>query len=280
MWSISFLMGMMFSLGVSAETCNIENVEGIALLLKESSQEKHYKDTNDQLINLRYEDETRGIRPELELGFNIDKDNSKNKEITAELLFSINDYLKQGALKRISGVNKDIRKLEFDRNSRERIFLTALSLFKLSQNVFFNEKINTLIETLKSSEDVYKSRPIRSREDEIILSSLAIHKSNLILKKTRIESEIEENQLSLKKMGIVRCEVDYKKLTKIVNNLSFNDQGDERLLSLKELKLKQELIYSTADYDERRVFENLKFGPSISKEKTDSADEFKIGVVL
>lgn len=280
MWSISFLMGMMFSLGVNASSCNIENVEGIVALLKESPQEKHYRNTNGQLLNLRYEEAVRGVRPELELSFNVDKDNSKNKEIAAKLLFSVNDYLKQGSLKKISGLNRDLRQVEFDRNYHERSLQVGQALFKLSQNRFFNDKVRDLIETLKSSESVYQTRPIKSREDEIILSSLAMLKSNLMLRKNKIESDIEENQLNLKKMGVESCEIDYKVFTNIINNLSFSDQGDERLLSLKELKLKQELIANSADYESRRFFENLRIGPSLSKERTDAASEYKIGVVL
>lgn len=74
MWKTAFFFGMMISLGVKADTCNIQNIEGIVSLLKQSPQEKHYRDVTDRLLELKYKQESRRSWPEFSGGFNLDKD--------------------------------------------------------------------------------------------------------------------------------------------------------------------------------------------------------------
>ena len=106
MWKTTFILGIILSLGANADICNINNIEGVISLLKQSPQEKHYKDVNDNLLELKYEQEIRRGQPEFSASMNFDKDNFKNNELTAELLINIDDYLNYSYRKQISGVVK------------------------------------------------------------------------------------------------------------------------------------------------------------------------------
>lgn len=278
MWKTAFFFGMMISLGVKANTCNIQNIEGIVSLLKQSPREKHYKDATDRLLELKYEQETRRSRPEFAAGFNLDKDNSSNNEITAELLFSIDDYRNYGARKKLSLSDREIKAIEFQKDHNERLNQVAVSLFKISQNQFFLEKVEGLINTILSSESIYRNRPIRSREDEIILSSLGLLKNNLILKKSRLQDNIFEDKLIIKKWDDISCVIDYKTFTSIINELKFQAKTSSELLSMRELQLKSEVIQSSTELETRRYFSNLKIGPSFSRDRNNKVDEYRLGV--
>lgn len=278
MWKKAFFFGMMISLGVKANTCNIQNIEGVISLLKQSPQEKHYKDATDRLLELKYEQETRRSRPEFAAGFNLDKDNSSNNEITAELLFSIDDYRNYGARKKLSLSDREIKAIEFQKDYNERLNQVAVSLFKISQNQFFLEKVEGLINTILSSESIYRNRPIRSREDEIVLSSLGLLKNNLILKKSRLQDNIFEDKLIIKKWDDISCVIDYKTFTSIINELKFQVQTSSELLSMRELQLKAEVVQSSTELETRRYFSNLKIGPSFSRDRNNEVDEYRLGV--
>lgn len=209
MWKTAFF-GMMLSLGANANTCNIQNIEGIVSLLKQSPQEKHYRDVTDRLLELRYEQETRRTRPEFSGEVNLDKDNTKNKEIAAQLLFSVDDYRTYSTRKNLNQADRFLKTSEFQKDYNERLSQVAVSFFKISQNQFFLEKIDGLLATIISSESIYKTRPIRSRDEEIILSSLNLLKNNLLLKKARVQDHIFEDTLIVKKWDELNCNVDYK----------------------------------------------------------------------
>lgn len=280
MWKTAFFFGMMISLGVKADTCNIQNIEGIVSLLKQSPQEKHYRDATDRLFELKYEQETRRSRPEFSGGFNLDKDNSSNNEITAELLFNIDDYQNYGARKKLSLSDKGLKVFEFQKGHNERLNQVAVSLFKISQNQFFLEKVEGLINTILSSESIYRNRPLRSREDEIILSSLGLLKNNLILKKARLQDYIFEDKLIIKNWDNISCNIDYKTFTTIINKLDFQPNANSELFSMKELQLKAEVVQSSAKLETRRYFSNLKIGPSISRDRNNDEDEYRLGIQL
>ncbi len=280
MLKLAFLMGMMLSFESIASSCNVQNIEGVIELLNQAPLEKQYKEAHTQLANLRYEDSIRKIRPEVSAGIDIDKDNSSNKEITAAIMFNVTDYAKQGLLKKISDSERNLMRSDFEKDYKGRLSEVALSLFKVSQNYFFKDRLNGLIETLNSSESVYKSRPIRSRDEEIILSSLSLLKSNLLLKRSRIEDQIFEDQLNLKKWAGIDCSVDYKTLTTIVKNLKLENFNDENLITLKDLKIKNELVQNSTEYDAIRTFNNFKIGPSFSRERIDSINEYRFGVAV
>lgn len=280
MWKTTFFFGMMISLGVKANTCNIQNIEGILSLLKQSPQEKHYRDVTDRLLELKYKQESRRSWPEFSGGFNLDKDNSSNNEITAELLFSIDDYRNYGARKKLSFSDKEIKILEFQKDYNERLNQAAVSLFKISQNQFFLEKVEGLITTILSSESIYRNRPIRSREDEIILSSLELLKNNLILKKSRLLDSIFEDKLIIKKWDDVSCFIDYKAFTSIIKELNFQPKVNSELLSLKELQLQAEIVQSSNELETRKYFNNLKIGPSFSRAKSNEVNEYRLGVQI
>lgn len=280
MWKTAFFFGMMISLGAKADTCNIQNIEGIVSLLKQSPQEKHYRDSTDRLLELKYEQETRRSRPEFTGGFNLDKDNSSNNEIAAELLFSIDEFRNYGTRKKISLSDKGLKAFEFQKSYNERLNEVAVSLFKISQNQFFLEKVEGLINTILSSESIYRTRPIRSREDEIILSSLGLLKNNLILKKARVQDYIFEDKLIIKKWDDISCIIDYKTFTSIINELDFQPNASSELISMKELQLKAEIVQSSTELETRRYFSNLKIGPSISRERNNEVDEYRLGVQL
>ena len=280
MWKIAFILGTMLSFGVNAETCNVQNIEGIVTLLKQSPQEKQYKDVNDRLLELRYEQEIRRSKPEFSAGVNFDKNNLKNKEITAELLFNIDDYRNYSIRKKISSAERSLKTTEFQKNYNERLSVIVVSLFKISQNQFLFEKIDELLSTIASSDSIYRNRPIRSRDDEIILSSLSLLKSNLILKKSRIQDQIFENQLIVKNWESLDCTLDYKQYSKLINGLETIKQDESFLISIKELQLRVELVNNSTQLEARRYFNNFKIGPNISKESSNEVDEYRIGVSL
>ena len=280
MWKTAFIIGMMLSLGASANTCNTQSIEGVITLLKQSPQEKHLKDTTDRFLELKYEQETRRSRPEFSAGLNLDKDNVKNQEITAELLFSIDDLRNYSLREKINTADRSLKTTDYLKDSNDRLSQTAISMFKISQNKFLLEKIDGLLTTINSSESIYKSRAIRSRDDEIVLSSLGLLKSNLILKKARLQDHIFENQLILKKWDNVDCLVDYNNFSELIKNLKFNSMDDSQLISMKELQLKADVIQNTIQLESRRYFSNFKIGPSFSREKTDESSLVRFGVSL
>ncbi len=280
MWKKPFFFGMMISLGVEANTCNIQNIEGIVSLLKQSPQEKHYRDVTASLLELKYEQEVRRSRPEFSGGINLDKDNTSNNEITAELLFNIDDYRNYKTSKKISLADKGLKSFEFQKAYNERLNQVAVSLFKISQNQFFLEKIEGLINTILSSESIYRNRPIRSREDEIILSSLGLLKNNLILKKSKLQDDIFEDNLIVKNWDSFGCIVDYKTFTSIIRELDFQPKPSSELLSMKVLQFKTEVELNSAELETRRYFNNLKIGPSISRDTNNDEVEYRLGVQL
>ncbi|MBY0415485.1 MAG: hypothetical protein K2Q18_15035, partial [Bdellovibrionales bacterium] len=280
MWKTAFIIGMMLSLGASASTCNTQSIEGVIALLKQSPQEKHLKDTTDRFLELKYEQETRRSRPEFSAGLNLDKDNVKNQEITAELLFSIDDLRNYSLREKLNTADRSLKTTDYLKDSNDRLSQTAISMFKISQNKFLLEKIDGLLTTINSSESIYKSRAIRSRDDEIVLSSLGLLKSNLILKKARLQDHIFENQLILKKWDNVDCLVDYNNFSELIKNLKFNSMDDSQLISMKELQLKADVIQNTIQLEARRYFSNFKIGPSFSREKTDESSLVRFGVSL
>ena len=280
MWKTAFIIGMMLSLGASANTCNTQSIEGVIALLKQSPQEKHLKDTTDRFLELKYEQETRRSRPEFSAGLNLDKDNVKNQEITAELLFSIDDLRNYSLREKINTADRSLKTTDYLKDSNDRLSQTAISMFKISQNKFLLEKIDGLLTTINSSESIYKSRAIRSRDDEIVLSSLGLLKNNLILKKARLQDHIFENQLILKKWDNVDCLVDYNNFSELIKNLKFNSMDDSQLISMKELQLKADVIQNTIQLESRKYFSNFKIGPSFSREKTDESSLVRFGVSL
>lgn len=280
MLKIAFLSGMMLSYVASANTCNIQDIEGIINLVNQAPLEKDYREAYSQLADLRYEDTIRKIRPEISAGIDVDKDNTSNKEITAAVLFNISDYSKQGILKKIGEAERQLKKSEFEKDYKNRFNEVALALFKVAQNNFFKDRLTGLIQTLNSSEAIYKSRPIRSRDDEIILNSLGLLKSNLALKMTRIEDQIFEDTLKLKKWASIDCNLDYKSLTSIVNNLKLHNFNDEDMIAVKDLKLSSELVLNTSDFEARRLINNFRIGPSFSRERSDNVDEVRFGVTV
>ena len=280
MWKTAFIIGMMLSLGASANTCNTQSIEGVIALLKQSPQEKHLKDTTDRFLELKYEQETRRSRPEFSAGLNLEKDNVKNQEITAELLFSIDDLRNYSLREKINTADRSLKTTDYLKDSNDRLSQTAISMFKISQNKFLLEKIDGLLTTINSSESIYKSRAIRSRDDEIVLSSLGLLKSNLILKKARLQDHIFENQLILKKWDNVDCLVDYNNFSELIKNLKFNSMDDSQLISMKELQLKADVIHNTIQLESRKYFSNFKIGPSFSREKTDESSLVRFGVSL
>lgn len=280
MWKTAFIIGMMLSLGASANTCNTQSIEGVIALLKQSPQEKHLKDTTDRFLELKYEQETRRSRPEFSAGLNLDKDNAKNQEITAELLFSIDDLRNYSLREKLNTADRSLKTTDYLKDSNDRLSQTAISMFKISQNKFLLEKIDGLLTTINSSESIYKSRAIRSRDDEIILSSLGLLKNNLILKKARLQDHIFENQLILKKWDNVDCLVDYNNFSELIKNLKFNSMDDSQLISMKELQLKADVIQNTIQLESRKYFSNFKIGPSFSREKTDESSLVRFGVSL
>lgn len=280
MWKIAFVLGMMLSLGVSANTCNVSSIEGVVALLRESPQEKHFKEVAGRLLALKHEEETRKSRPEFVAGLSLDTDNIKNQEMTAELLFNVDDVKKYSTRKKLSSAERSLRDTEYAKDFNERLSQAVLSMFKISQQQYLLEKIDGLLSTISSSESIYRNRPIRSRDDEIVLSSLSLLKTNLSLKKAKFQENVYENELLLKKWDNADCSISYRIFSEIIKNLRFDLASDEKLLSYRELKLKAEILQRAAQLESRRFFNNLKIGPGLSREKSDESTVTRFGVTL
>ena len=102
----------------------------------------------------------------------------------------------------------------------------------------------------------------------------------MILKKSRLQDQIFENKIILKKWDTLDCTLDYKQYSKLINGLDFIAKDESHLISLKENQLKQALVSNSIQLEVRRYINNFKIGPSFSKEKINDMNEYRIGLAM
>lgn len=280
MRNFAFFLSVMLSFRVNANLCSADQVDLISEMFINTPQAKHYEETSHRLFQLRYDQETILKRPEFSFGYEIDKSEGKNNELTAELIFDINEYFKHEALKKFKKSELEINKLEVKKEQIERAESAIKSLFQIAQSQFFLDKIENLLSTLKSSESIYANRPIRSREDQIIINSLSLLKNNLFLKKNRLISEVIREQQNLKRLEFDSCSINYLKFIQMIDKLSIEFTQKDTLRTAVALKHQLEASYYSFDLEKRRLFNNLKIGPTVSREKDIVESQYRIGIIV
>lgn len=280
MRNFAFFLSVMLSLKVNANLCSADQIDLISEMFKTSPQAKHYEETSHRLLQLRYDQETLLKRPELSFGYEVDKSEGKNNELSAELLFDVNEYFKHQTLKKLKKSELEVGKLEVKQEQIERAESAIKSLFQIAQNQFFLDKIESLLSTLKSSESIYANRPIRSREDQIIINSLSLLKNNLFLKKNRLISERIREQQNLKRLEFDNCSINYLKFIQMIDTL--NIEFTQNNISRTAMTLKHQLEASNFSFEleKRRLFNNLKVGPTLSREGDIAETQYRIGVLI
>lgn len=283
MWKTAFCLGMLLSLEANATSCNVKNIDDVAAMLKNSPQEKQYQEVNLRLIERAKLKNALRSRPELSVSFDADKSEFKNNELNVELLFSIDEYRKYGLQKGAADAEADLKIIENRNSSIERLIDSSLSYFKMAQNSHFNKKIESLLSTVKSSEEAYNKRSIRSRDDEIVLNSLRLLKDNLTLKKAMLEDQISSDQAALARFEVPDCELDYESISKTLSEIStenFSSINDSNSLKLQELRLKEQFVFKNADFESKNKLSNVKIGPVFSREVSQGETEHRFGVGL
>lgn len=283
MWKTAFCLGILLSFEANAISCNIKNIDDMTVMFKNSSQEKLYQEVNLRLIEKTKLKNALRARPELSASFDVDKSKFKNNELSVELLFNIDEYRKYGLQKDVANAEAELKIIESRNSSIERMIDSSLSYFKVAQNSHFNKKIDTLLTTVRSSEDAYNRRSIRSRDDEIVLNSLRLLKDNLTLKKIMLEDQIASDQAVLGNFEVPACDVDYEKLSTALSDIStenFSSINDSNSLKLQELKLKEQFVFKSADFESKNKFSNFKIGPVFSREVSQGETEHRFGVGL
>jgi hypothetical protein len=279
----AFCLGMLLSLEAHATACNVKNIDDVTAMFKNSPQEKQYQEVNLLLIERAKLKNVLRARPELLASFDADKSKLKNNELNVELLFNIDEYRKYGLQKDAASTEAELKIIENRNSSIERLINSSLSYFKVAQNSHFNKKIETLLSTVRSSEEAYNKRSIRSRDDEIVLNSLRLLKDNLTLKKAMLEDQIASDHAVLANFELPACDVDYENLSKALNEISpegFTSINDSNSLKLQELKLKEQFVFKSADFEAKNKLSNFKIGPVFSREVSQGETEHRFGVGL
>lgn len=283
MWKTAFCCGMLLSLEVSAASCNVKTIDDVAAIFKNSPQEKQYQEINLKLIERAKQKNVLKKRPELSASFDADKSKFKNNELNIELLFNIDEYRKYSLQKDAAETEAQLKIIENKNASIDRLIESSVAFFKVAQNSHFNKKIESLLGTVKSSEEAYSRRSIRSRDDEIVLNSLRLIKDNLTLKKAMLEDQIAADQSTMANLEVASCEIDYEDLSKAITGVSeerFSYIDDSNSLKLQELKLKEEFIFKSADFESKNRISNLKIGPVFSREVLQGETEHRFGLGL
>lgn len=286
MWKTVFCFGLLFSLEGLANTCNIKTIDDVAALFKNSSEEKKI---NKIGLELAEKSELKAIqrgRPELEVTFDADKSELKNNELGVSLLFDIDHYRRYGVQKKMASIQAHVLRNESESAANQRLLESALSYFKVAQNSYFNQKIEDLLDTVKSSEEAYDRRMIKGRDDELVLNSLRLIRDNLVLKKAMLEDQIEFDQSLLAFYKETFCQINYEDMGNLLAGVpmsieeTFSGIDENNSLKLQELKLKEEFILNQVDFESPNRLSNLKIGPTFSREVSERETETRFGLGL
>ncbi len=280
MWKTLFLAGMALSLEVEANTCNIQDIEGLVALIKQAPQEKHYRETINKFLELKYAQDIQKKSPEFSVNANFEKADFSNNDIEAEVLFDVDQYRVSSLRNDTGQADKKLRQAQYQKEHLNRVNTAVLALYKISQGQFLLGKISELSATLSSSESAYKNRPIRSREEEIVLGSLGLLRSNLQLKESGLRNEVAENASYLKRWNIVDCQIRYESFAKMIGLLKRKDDKEKDFVPLRLIQLQSDLDQKIVELEKIRSFNNLKIGPNLTREKVASEINYRFGVTL
>lgn len=283
MWKTAFCLGMVLSLEASASSCNLKSLDEVTLFFKNSPQEKNYQEMNQRLIEKTKMQGQLRNRPELSVSFDADKSEFKNNELSVSLLFGIDQYRKYALQKDVTESEALLKNIEMKNSTVERLIESSLSYFKVSQNAYFNRKIDSLLVTVKSSEEAYSRRPIRSRDDEIVLNSLRLIKDNLVLKKAMLEDQVALDSVKMASFRSPECVVSYEEMANLLAQVSADNMGaidESNSLKIQELKLKEQFVFKSADFETKNRVTNLKIGPVFSREVSQGETEHRFGLGL
>ena len=281
MWKIVFYFGLLFSFEGIAGICNIKKIDDVAALFKNSSQEKNIKKLDLELAKKSESKNIKMASPELGVTFDADKSELKNNELGISLFFDIDQFRKHGLRKKVASNEASVMNIEARNAANERLINSLLSYFKVAQNLYFNQKIEDLLITVKSSEEVYSRRVIKGRDDELVLNSLRLIKDNLLLKKVMLEDQISYGQSQIALYEESSCKINYEELTHLLEGVSehnFSAVDESNSLLIQELKIKNELVFNKTDLESRDRLSNLKFGPVFSREVAQGQTEIRLGL--
>lgn len=281
MWKTAFCLGMVLSLEAFGSSCNIFSVEGVLASFKENTRERELLVNASELRKAQSAREMRSPRPEVSLGFEKGDESFSQNEITAEILFNIDEYRKLGYVKKRAEKESELAKISAQGNFIERVLEGSTALFKSSQNAEFLKSIEAVERLIESSVRNYERRSLRSRDEEVALSSLLMMKKNIALKKALIEEEISSDKARLARWGKGNCELDLKEISLILKEIeSYKTSNKEETLKLKELDLKKDLLSLNSDIDYKNSFSNFKIGPTFARDNLSGEKELRFGVAL
>lgn len=281
MWKTLCLMAFVLSFELQAKTCNIADVEGLLLSLKETSQELELKEASKNYINHWMTKGQRGPRPEVGITIEGDKSDLKENEISAEVLFSLDDYRKYSTLKESIELEGQLKSLSFLRSFQERVSIGGRALFKSSQNALYLKRLSSILSVLESSLTRYEKRPLRSRDEDLAITSMRLMRRSLLLKKSVLEEELLSDKTLLSRWGLSECELSLEVMEKIIADIGKkNEEWKGPSLDEKELGLQKGLALLQDEYERKGRFSNVKIGPTIAREKAGGVAGTRIGVSL
>lgn len=281
MWKTACLLALLLSFEVYANSCGITDVEGLVVSLKDTAEEREFKEKSALYIRNWKERSIYKPRPEVGLGFEGNKSDFSKNEVTAEVLFNLDDYRKYSALKKSTDAEGELKELEFKNSQGERLVEGASALFRRSQNAYFLKRIDSILSALDSSLKNYERRSLRSRDEEIALTSLRLMKKSMLLKRNILEDEISSDALFLGRWNKQDCELKNETIRALLKETQRRAKAHSTG-SLKESELAYKVDFQKAqvDYDRKSRFSNFKIGPTLAREKTDGGAETRFGIAV
>lgn len=281
MWKTPFFLGMLLSLKVSAETCNTKSVEGILAPFKDSSRERELLMAENNAVQALKEKTLIRPRPEIGLGFEANKGSLKKNELSAEVLFNLDDYRRFNSLSQATSASAGLMELKSISESRERVVAAAMTHFKYIQNRHYLSKIENALGLITSSLNNYEKRPLRSRDEETTLVSLRMMKKNMLLKKTMIEEEMMSASIKLSVWRVEECanNGNFQSLFKEIENYKASSATGESL-KLSELARFSEQTIAESEVNRKYSLSNFKIGPTFARDNLGDEKEIRFGVAV
>lgn len=281
MWKTACLLAFLFSFESYANTCGIVNAEGLIATLKESLEEKEYKQRSSLYVSDWKERSLYSPRPEIGLSFEGNKDDMGKNEVSADILFNLDEYSKYSSLKKNVEAEGQIKALELQSEQVKRLIEGAGALFRRSQNVIFLKRLDAILLDLNSSLKNYENRSLRSRDEEVALTSLRLMRKSMVLKRSALEDEIEADRTFLSRWNKEECELPNETIQSLLKESSSRAK-DKGAGSLKEdeLTFKANLKISQAEFEKKNRFSNLKVGPTFKREKSEEGAETRLGLAV
>ncbi|AUN98423.1 hypothetical protein C0V70_09960 [Bacteriovorax stolpii] len=281
MWKSACLMAFLLIFEVQANSCGITNVEGLVVSLKDTAEEKEFKAASSRYTRDWKERSLYRPRPEVGIGFEGNKDDFGKNEITAEILFNLDEYRKYSLLKKSAEAEGELKSIEFKNSQTERLIEGASALFRRSQNAYFLKRIDSILLALDSSLKNYERRSLRSRDEEISLTSLKLMKKSMLLKRNALEDEISSDRAFLSRWNKQDCELKNDELLALLKEVKGRTKDlSQGSIKENELAYRAEFQKAQSDYERKPRISNLKIGPTFAREKSEGASETRIGIAV